>query len=68
MKKVSKSFSIFSEIGRDLIKVAEKYCNFSFNKTYNVIVGGRKYEFFVDTRTDIITVSKFEKRHEKVKI
>lgn len=67
MEKVSKSFSIFSQTGSDLIKIAEKHCSFSFNKPYKIIVAGIEYEFFVNTRNDSITVSKLERRHEKVK-
>lgn len=66
-KKISKSFSIFSETGKELVEIARKYCNFQFDRKYNIAINGVNYEFFVSSEDDTVTVSKF-KYHEKVRI
>lgn len=66
--KTSKEFSIFSETGKELIEIARKYCNFSFDRKYIVTIGGINYEFFVDSEKDVIKISRFIKYHEKTKV
>lgn len=58
-KKISKSFSVFSDTGKELVEIARKYCNFQFDRKYNIAISG--------VSDDTITVSKL-KRHEKVKV
>lgn len=67
-KKVTKSFSIFSETGKELIEVARKYCNFSFDRKYIVTIGGTNYEFFMNSEKDVITISRFIKHRKYEKI
>lgn len=66
--KTSKEFSIFSETGKELIEIARKYCNFSFDRKYIVTIGGINYEFFVDSEKGVIKISRFIKYHEKAKV
>lgn len=67
MKKVEKKFSIFSEMGKELIDIARKYCNFQFDKKSYVTIGGVNYEFFASTENDEVIVSRLIS-HEKVKV